>query len=104
MRVVPLHHDFAEPPPAVAVAAPSGPAAKQHLTTLRVTVWRDYLSADDWATAKGHPSAFALQGLPTKHLAGSDAVWKDVEDRGNMVALMSYIKVAADQATTLEAA
>eukprot|EP00969_Alexandrium_andersonii_P168899 7465098-Alexandrium_andersonii.AAC.1 len=45
-----------------------------------------------------------MQGLPTKHLAGSDAVRKDVEDRGSLVALVSYVKVAADQATTLEAA
>eukprot|EP00969_Alexandrium_andersonii_P130507 5771078-Alexandrium_andersonii.AAC.1 len=52
MRVVPLDKEFAEAPAAVAFAAPAGPAAKQRLTTLRVTIWRDYLSADDWATAK----------------------------------------------------
>eukprot|EP00969_Alexandrium_andersonii_P289569 12799096-Alexandrium_andersonii.AAC.1 len=67
-------------------------------------VWRDYLSADDWATAEGHPSAFAFQGLPTGHLVGSDAVWKDVEDRGSMAALTTYIKAPSDQAATFEAA
>eukprot|EP00969_Alexandrium_andersonii_P120572 5331136-Alexandrium_andersonii.AAC.1 len=40
----------------------------------------------------GSPCRAKAEGWPTKHLAGSDAAWKDVEDRGNMVALMSYIK------------
>eukprot|EP00969_Alexandrium_andersonii_P247815 10950672-Alexandrium_andersonii.AAC.1 len=68
MRVAPLHEEFAEAPTSVAIAAPTGPAARQRLTTLRITIRRDFLSADDWATAKSHPSAFALQGLPAERL------------------------------------
>eukprot|EP00969_Alexandrium_andersonii_P167558 7406762-Alexandrium_andersonii.AAC.1 len=37
MRAVPLHAEFAEAPAPVAIAAPAGPAAKQRLTTLRIT-------------------------------------------------------------------
>eukprot|EP00969_Alexandrium_andersonii_P225062 9940352-Alexandrium_andersonii.AAC.1 len=68
---------FAEAPQPVAFAAPEGPAAKQRLTTLRITIRRDFLSADDWATAKKHPAAFALQGLPAERLVGTDASWQD---------------------------
>eukprot|EP00969_Alexandrium_andersonii_P018688 816123-Alexandrium_andersonii.AAC.1 len=66
MRVVPLCKDFADAPTPVAIAAPAGPAARQRLTTLRVTIRRDFLSAAGWATAKSHPAAFALQGLPSE--------------------------------------
>eukprot|EP00969_Alexandrium_andersonii_P151969 6720224-Alexandrium_andersonii.AAC.1 len=39
MRVVPLHTEFAEALATVAFAAPAGLAAKQRLTTLRITIW-----------------------------------------------------------------
>eukprot|EP00969_Alexandrium_andersonii_P081538 3593867-Alexandrium_andersonii.AAC.1 len=50
------------------------------------------------------PSAFAVQGPPTACIAGGDAVWKDVEDRGAMVALACYGKVVAECAGAFEVA
>eukprot|EP00969_Alexandrium_andersonii_P311852 13779849-Alexandrium_andersonii.AAC.1 len=63
LRVAPLGANLSDIP-TFDVTGPEAPPERGVATSLRLTIWKEFLKADEWRALRDRPVAVALQHLP----------------------------------------